>query len=324
MKKILATLALSSLTAFSALQAQTIQELNKSNEVPENVEAKLEQQKRQHFSVYDNSDKQLFNHVSIGITGGLDGLGAEFAVPVTPFCQIHGGYSFVPRISAKGQYNTTDVDFKVSNNRNIHIPANHKFPIAVDVYSGGPHLMLDLFLGRTSPFHFTVGAYYRHDKRFVNAKVDVSDLLDKTEYGGGVYYQLDAENRETRISADPDGCLHLGVYSGSPIRPYLGVGFGRSVDTESRVSVVFNMGVVFWGSPQVCSVYYGMADPDSELYRVDATGTPYMVVPIKGDDLRKLPADDNYAIESVADILDTFNRMPVFPMMKLSIFFRIF
>ena len=324
MKKILASIAFSVLAALPALQAQTIQELNQHKDTQADIEAQIEEQKHQHYSTGNTKDKQIFNHLSIGATAGLDAFGLEVAAPVTPFLQLRGGYSFMPRISTNATYNTQEETFKLSDNRTVTIPANHKFPLTVDVTSGGPHLMLDIFPSRTTKFHFSVGAYYRHDSQFVNAKLDVSDILDKTEYGGGAYYQLDADNRETRISADPDGCLHLGIFSGSPIRPYAGLGFGRSVDPEGRISVVFDMGVLFWGHPQICSVYYGMADPDSPLYRKDKAGNPYMMVPIKSEDIKKLPVDDTQTVNMVANYLDTFNDLLVFPMMKLGLFVRIF
>jgi len=324
MKMILASFLLSSLAALTTLQAQTIQQLNQPKDAPADVQTQLDLQKQYHQTAASTPDLQLFNHVTLGVTIGLDGFGAQIAAPVTPYFQLRGGYSFIPKVKTSAAFLPSDVSVKLSNSRTIDIPASHKFPFTVDVTSGGPHLLLDIFPGKHTAFHFTVGVYYRPDKQFFNAKVDVSDILDKTEYGGGVYYQLDAEKRETRISADPNGWLHLGVFSQSSVRPYFGIGIGRSVDKESRVSVVFDLGVIYWGKPQVCSVYYGMADPDSPLYRKDAAGNPYMIVPITAEDIKKIPYDDTATLNSAAGYMDTFNDLPVFPMLKLGVFFRIF
>lgn len=41
-------------------------------------------------------DKQVFNHLSIGITTGFDGIGAELAAPLTPVLRVRAGYSLMP------------------------------------------------------------------------------------------------------------------------------------------------------------------------------------------------------------------------------------
>ena len=41
-------------------------------------------------------DKQLANHLALGITLGLDGVGLEAALPITPYVQARAGYSIFP------------------------------------------------------------------------------------------------------------------------------------------------------------------------------------------------------------------------------------
>ena len=45
-------------------------------------------------SVNSNAqDKWVLNHVGIGVSAGVDGLGADLILPVSPFFQIRGGYN---------------------------------------------------------------------------------------------------------------------------------------------------------------------------------------------------------------------------------------
>ena len=96
------------------------------------IEAQIEEQKHQHYSTGNTKDKQIFNHLSIGATAGLDAFGLEVAAPVTPFLQLRGGYSFMPRISTNATYNNKEESFKLSDNRTVTIPANHKFPLTLE------------------------------------------------------------------------------------------------------------------------------------------------------------------------------------------------
>ncbi|MBR1700257.1 MAG: hypothetical protein IJ714_10835 [Bacteroidales bacterium] len=49
------------------------------------------------FSAFAQEDKGLFNHLSVGATVGLDGLGIEVSAPITRYVQLRAGYSlFVP------------------------------------------------------------------------------------------------------------------------------------------------------------------------------------------------------------------------------------
>ena len=320
MKRILAVTVASSILALPCSFAQTIQELNQ----PKDSQVEFEMQMQQQKQAQALKDNQLFNHVGFGLTAGLDGFGAEVSVTATPLFQIRGGYSFFPTlkkdidvVSLTGQ----SVSFKLSNDRTVNI-AN--LPVSLENNLGGPHLLVDFFPGSNTDFHLTAGVYYAPNNQFLRIGMDASDILVESEYGGGAYYQFDKDNRETRISADPNGVLHLNATSSSALRPYLGLGFGRSLDVQSRVSLVFDLGVLLWGKPQLESVYYGMADPDSPNYRTDADGTPYMVVPITPDMIRKLPVDDTKTVEQVADALDKYNNFPVCPMLKLGLYFRLF
>ena len=80
-------------------------------------------------------DGQLFNHASLGITLGIDGLGAEAVVPATPYLQVRGGYSFMP--------------FAYKQDINLEF-FSHPLPISVSLWDGGlGKLMLDVFPGET-------------------------------------------------------------------------------------------------------------------------------------------------------------------------------
>ena len=112
-------------------------------------------------------DSQLANHLSLGITLGMDGIGAELALPITPYVQVHGGYSIFPYTY------TRNMDFgkQTVNDQTVDLSNT---PVSATVWKGGTgKLLVDLFPGKKTAFHFTVGAYMGSGK-FVHGAADLS------------------------------------------------------------------------------------------------------------------------------------------------------
>lgn len=117
--------------------------------------------------------------------------------------------------------------------------------------------------------------------------------------------KIGENNSDKFATTDMNGYVDGFVKVGS-FKPYLGIGFGRAV-TKKRVSVLFDMGVQFWGSP---SVYvHSYRDPETFL----PSETPTQEIKITSDDFGE---DD-------AKILDTISKIKVFPVLSLKIFGRI-
>ena len=175
-------------------------------------------------------DKQLFNHASVGITAGLDGFGVEAALPASRLLQIRGGYSLAP-IPINYNLNLTGVS--------SFVPINAKF-----LEGGLGKVMLDIFPVKESPFRITAGAYLGSGK-LAALKLDVRDLVKPQDFG------KDIGQNGVSASTDKDGFGYIDI-DAAKLMPYLGLGFGRAVDLEARVSFLIEFGAAYTGGYDFC------------------------------------------------------------------------
>lgn len=250
------------------------------------------------MSVFAQEDKQIFNHLAIGPTIGFDGLGVEVATTLTPFVQIRAGYSIAvpPFVTIQGKSisaipETIDVN-------GVQRPLRDVTSAKLRFNFGGPKVLFDIYPGKNTVFHFTVGAYFC-DPQFVGVDVDLSKTLQKDEYAS-YYIQLKEGDLNSRISSDKNGFIHAAL-AANVVRPYFGLGFGRQVRPDSRVSVSFDLGVVYTGKLQVVSYDYTLKEE----------GRPVVITS------EMIDKRDN-------EIIDMVSGIPVLPVMKLNVMIRIF
>ena len=235
-------------------------------------------------------DKQIFNHGAIGITALQGGFGIEAAMPITPYLQIRGGYSLAPiPISFKYNYNDNGTIYKV--------------PVKLNLWTGGQgKFMLDIFPGSTTPFRFVVGAIFGSGK-MVKGKIDLRDVVAPTDWGtagslNGVKYG----------STDREGYGYFDI-NVPKVLPYLGVGFGRSVDVLNRVSFTCELGAAYTGGNDV--VIYDYSNPNGPVgYSVTSQ-----------DFVEATKDNKDWDYEKVVDALI---NTPVLPILKVSLFVRLF
>ena len=241
-------------------------------------------------------DKQVFNHLAVGGTIGLDGVGLEVAAPITPILQLRGGYSlFIPTKVTVNNLEILPETVKIDGDTR---PLRSVTPVTAHFNFGGPKLLLDIFPGKSTSFHFTVGAYFANPA-LVSFDVDLRKTLTPDEYASA-YFEIVDDDPNSAVSSDKQGFAHADYY-GNRFRPYLGLGFGRGVNLDRRVSVTFDMGVVYWGSPKVEAYDYTIVD----------TGH---AVPITSAMLGH--RDEG--------LMDALHKVSILPVLKLNVFVRIF
>lgn len=93
-------------------------------------------------------------------------------------------------------------------------------------------------------------------------------LLDYHAFGGGFRFSFGAvgANTELDVEAKPSGTYEIGdevftaaqvgrlfgnAQMGNDIAPYIGIGWGNTLDAEGRVSFLFDIGAVYTGNPEV-------------------------------------------------------------------------
>lgn len=190
-------------------------------------------------------DHGLFNHLSVGVGVGLTGISIEAAAPITPYVTVRGGVNIFPQIKVK-----TDLDL------DGEIPASYNGPRSFEVEGKSSlttgHLLFDVYPFKTSAFHVTAGAYLGSDKIITlkNTKdgvlMDINRLNASLPDGQKIGLDLGDYLLTPDERGNVDATLKVAAF-----RPYLGVGFGRAVPAKHRFAFNFDMGVQFWGTPEV-------------------------------------------------------------------------
>lgn len=249
------------------------------------------------FSVRAQEDKQIFNHLAVAPTIGFDGIGVEAITTLTPYVQVHAGLAMMlPYIPVNGSSITAIPETIDINGDKRQFRNNISAVGSLNSISG--NLLFDIFPGRNTSFHFTVGLYFADPKLFA-VDVDASKVLKPEEYAS-YYIQLNENDPKTRISSDPQGHIKADL-SYNVVRPYFGIGFGRGIRSDKRVSTTVDLGVVYAGNPKV----------QSYDYTLSAEGKPVVFTSAM------LQNKDN-------GIIDTFCKIPVLPVVKVNIYIRIF
>jgi hypothetical protein len=214
-------------------------------------------------------DKNMFNHLSVGVTAGTPGIGVDVAAPVGDYVQLRAGVSFMPKFNIKKTF---------SINENL-LPTEvaDYFEELQDVYNipeevevkGYPSLttgkiLADVYPFKSSSFHVTGGFYFggsavasienQTDLTCIyNANRDINVYNRRVEAGnipgGTVQKLIGVEFDDYLLTADESGKVKCDIKAWA-VRPYLGIGFGRAVP-KNTVGFMFELGCQFWGSPKV-------------------------------------------------------------------------
>ena len=244
-------------------------------------------------------DSQLFNHLSAGISLGLDGIGAEIAVPATPYLQIRAGYSIAPI-----PYNTTPAKLGIEAN-NVEIdgkPANlNNMPLSFSYQKGGrAKLLLDIFPSKKGSFRITAGVYGGAGS-LIKAKADMTGILGQEDWG-----TLAILFNDVSLSTDKKGFAYADLAT-PIIMPYLGIGVGRAVNPAKRVSVGFDFGLLYTGGIKAQTYDY-VGQPENKP----------AIVPITSEDTV------NGGEKMDNGVIDILGKIPVYPVLKLNLFFSLF
>ncbi|MCR5759924.1 MAG: hypothetical protein K6G39_06195 [Bacteroidales bacterium] len=254
------------------------------------------------FAQAPEKDKQIFNHMAAGVTFGLDGIGLEVAAPFTPYVQLRAGYSFfVPptiKVSNLSKFGVPE-SIKVEEQQR---PLGSVATAAVGLNLGGGKALADIFVIPDGGFHFTVGAYFGNPL-MVQADLDLSKVLQADEYAS-YGFQLDENDPNTNITTDKQGHLNLDLKTWN-VRPYVGIGVGRPVNTEKRVSVTFDMGAIIWGAQGLQTYDYSLKN-------------------VKTVELSSQLMAKNSLTKGFSKYVGILEEIPIFPMLKLNVFVRLF
>ena len=216
----------------------------------------------QSSATFAQEDKNLFNHLNVGLTVGTDGLpGIDVAAPIGNYVQVRAGYSFVPKFKFKANINYT--------RNGGALQGSYKDKIAIKLNKGDFKLLFDAFPFKKSSFHVTAGAYIgSSDFAKINNDGPISGVAPNE--WGTAKIQI-SNNPAHMFSTDENGNIKGRVRVNS-FKPYIGVGFGRAVSADKKVTVNFDLGIQLWGKPKLEIWSYDIAGFDNkwvELKKAD-------------------------------------------------------
>lgn len=227
-----------------------------------------------------------FNHLSIGAKAGTAGVGIELAAPVGSFFQLRAGYAIVPPLSYTRTVEVPEHPGAHGSEKGANIPVDAKATCNLS----NAELMVDIFPFENSDFHITAGMLYgpKNAVKVTNTTPMPEDYdIVGLDVDG---YTVKAVNRYI------EG--YIGVES---LRPYLGVGLGRAVRTDRKVSFTCDLGAIYWGKPGL----YAPGEPligDWEDVRITAAS-------LNGRD---------------KGLIEKAEKLSLYPMVNVHLFFNLF
>ena len=227
---------------------------------------------------------QYFNHLSLGVTAGLDGAGLQLAAPLGGQFQVRAGYSMLSPIWKYSQtIDLTRFDVKGVDALDAQVAAN----------LGGANLQIDWHPGR-GVFFFSAGMY-ASSPNLVTVQ-NKEPFLEKEDW-----CTLGVSAGNKMFTTDENGILRLNL-TALPVRPYFGLGIGNAVKSDRRVTFMFEFGACYTGGLSLTAMGENTDTFEKGL------------LPITSADLNN---------EDMG-IIDYMSKIPVLPMLKFGLFVRLF
>jgi hypothetical protein len=193
----------------------------------------------------------LFENFGVGVKAGTYGFGLDFNTSLHPNIKARAGFSYF-----KFGHNI-GMDMNVTPMEASQYGVEAK--ASIDKVTFGMihgNLLFDFFPMRSGIFHFTAGLLLGSSEITTYGNVPL-DLL------GGFGLE------DFAIRPNPDGSFDASLRMGNFVKPYLGIGLGRTI-TKRRVGFKFELGLVYQGGFKVESDYIdnsltGRANEEVEL-----------------------------------------------------------
>lgn len=196
---------------------------------------------------------QAFNHLSIGVGVGTDGLGLQLAAPLGRHVDLIAGYGL-----GLGLIKVKAGEVSVPSQPGNASSASVNSPLQFGFGMNDGRLLFNIYPGKGG-FHFTVGAYMG-SSHFVNGRLTNLPPVYNTagiEVDG---YLVKATDGELNLSLSSNG---IGSHAFA-VKPYVGIGYGRAVPNKT-VSFSVDLGAQYQGTPSVWSKGEGLTGRIKEV-----------------------------------------------------------
>lgn len=204
------------------------------------------------LTAYAQTDMRILNHLSVGASVGLQGLGVDLSVPVTQFVDVQAGFSAMPRFKFNVSLDPSRTEYAAGGMPSLS-PAPMKGRLTM---MDGKVLVNVMPLPMLTSLHVTVGVFFGNGNIMeIYSPEPLTDLATANK-AIDAYNALNPEQPQQYIG------MQLGHYTLMPdeggnifaqarvnkVKPYVGIGIGRGVP-KRRIGFKVDLGCIIWGKP---------------------------------------------------------------------------
>lgn len=196
-------------------------------------------------NVCAQEDVKFLDHLSVALNVSTVGPGLELATPINNHFALRAGFNVLP-FSFPYDYHSGDFSLAVDGK--------------VKLING--NVLADWFPFKKAPFHLTAGVFLGNTG--INA---AGHSTAPFELGGWLVQPDEMGNLDVKIK-------------GAVVKPYLGLGYGRSVP-NTRFGFKVELGAMYHGSPKVTAGATGIiSETAGEAQKVQENLTDYYLYPV--------------------------------------------
>ena len=210
-----------------------------------------------------HAEDGLLNHLSVGLTTGLTGVGIDVAMPVHRLVTVRAGFSGwgIGNIKFKAINTATEI----TEMQMVEEEAVKRARLVDKVeLAAKPNFWNFFVLGevhpfKNQPFYFSAGLFFG-SQNFIHFRNTNEGSLGFLYYANqlvGDYNRIFRTNYppiglkfgDYVFTADENGNIDVNMKMNA-VKPYIGVGFGQHFAKKHRVSLALDAGLLFWGTPK--------------------------------------------------------------------------
>lgn len=202
-------------------------------------------------------DDEMMHHFSLSGGVGTTGITLDVGTMLGNKIGLRGGIDYMPKF----KYSTDLTLALVNRTKEVDISKipDYKVNVTGTLNNTTGHVLLDIYPSEERGFHVTLGAYLGKNK-VVDVVNEDSELLKQVADFNArrgefadipiSYGLVAAKLGDYNIMPDDNGNARAYMRV-RKVRPYLGVGWGRTVPDEKGVKFLFDVGLQFSGKPRV-------------------------------------------------------------------------
>lgn len=188
---------------------------------------------------------RAFSHWAAGINAGLYGGGIQGATDLSPHLKLRAGFDYI-HYSRQNVYSFEAEIEDFEQYEQVNPTVEGEITEASVTFPNGK-LMLDYYLMHNGIFCLTAGFYCGKNR------VQADGLIHRyEELSQQMGQDPSLEYEDIVFQPNHDGSFDASLHIGNSLKPYFGVGLGRTIP-RNRVGFKFELGVVYQGPYELVS-----------------------------------------------------------------------